>query len=286
MILRAFVDGFEVPASSAQLPVTDRGLMYGHGAFEVLRAELGVALFASRHLARLQRSLEAIGFAAQADSVVAAAKEDLDAAVRAWGREGAYVRLVVTAGSGDMGLSADIRRPTRIVVMKPLPPRPGSPLRVVSLPHETFAAPGCLREHKVLPWLSQCLALAEARRKGADDGLLVAEGRWATEGVSSNLFVYDDGVLRTPPLGGILPGITRGLVLESASELGWGVREEPIDVADLGRSLVFLTSSIRGLARIGVLDGELLTPADESAWARLSEALNRRIARELPAIDA
>ncbi len=74
-------------------------------------------------------------------------------------------------------------------------------------------------------------AQAQAIRKGFDQVVFLdaAERRWVEELGGMNLFfVFDDGSIQTPPLGGtILPGITRDSLLTLAREDGMTVREEP-----------------------------------------------------------
>ena len=43
-------------------------------------------------------------------------------------------------------------------------------------------------------------------------------------------FVFDDGSMVTPPLGTILPGITRDSIIELARDSGKQVREEPYTI--------------------------------------------------------
>ncbi|WP_338467761.1 branched-chain amino acid aminotransferase [Novosphingobium sp. ZN18A2] len=71
---------------------------------------------------------------------------------------------------------------------------------------------------------------AEAIAKGHDQVVFLdaAERKWIEELGGMNLFfVFDDGSMVTPPLGGtILPGITRDSLIRLAREEGLTVREE------------------------------------------------------------
>ncbi len=79
-------------------------------------------------------------------------------------------------------------------------------------------------------YASSLVAQAEAMRKGFDQVVFLdaVERRWVEELGGMNLFfVFDDGSIQTPPLGGtILPGITRDSLLTLAREEGLTVREE------------------------------------------------------------
>ena len=70
---------------------------------------------------------------------------------------------------------------------------------------------------------------AEAIAQGCDQVVFLdaAERRWIEELGGMNLFfVFADGTMRTPPLGTILPGITRDSILTLARDSGADVREE------------------------------------------------------------
>lgn len=79
-------------------------------------------------------------------------------------------------------------------------------------------------------YASGLLAQAEATAHGCDQVVFLdaAERRWVEElGGMNVFFVFDDGSLSTPPLGTILPGITRDSLLTLARDQGMTVREEP-----------------------------------------------------------
>jgi branched-chain amino acid aminotransferase len=75
------------------------------------------------------------------------------------------------------------------------------------------------------------IALAEAQRQGCDQVVFLdaVERRWVEElGGMNVFFVFEDGTLRTPPLGGtILAGITRNSIIRLARDQGLTVEEEP-----------------------------------------------------------
>src|SRR5665213_757972 len=50
------------------------------------------------------------------------------------------------------------------------------------------------------------------------------------DGGMNIFFVFDDGTLSTPPLGTILPGITRDSIMALAKDSGMKVREEPYTI--------------------------------------------------------
>ena len=79
-------------------------------------------------------------------------------------------------------------------------------------------------------YAASLLAQAEATRHGCDQVVFLdaAERKWVEElGGMNVFFVFNDGSMSTPPLGGtILPGITRSSLLTLAKDKGIAVREE------------------------------------------------------------
>ena len=80
-------------------------------------------------------------------------------------------------------------------------------------------------------YATSLVAQAQAIKMGYDQVVYLdaAERRWVEELGGMNLFfVFEDGSLQTPPLGGtILPGITREALITLARDEGLTVREEP-----------------------------------------------------------
>jgi D-alanine transaminase len=77
------------------------------------------------------------------------------------------------------------------------------------------------------------------------------------ETAGANVFMVKDGTVLTPPLdAGILPGVTRQLVLDLAPGLALTVREEPVSVKDLlAADEVFITSTLKEVLPVATIDG-------------------------------
>ena len=104
-------------------------------------------------------------------------------------------------------------------------------------PEYTRAAPGGTGAAKCGGnYAASLMAQAEATRRGHDQVLFLdaVERRWIEELGGMNIFfVFDDGSLRTPPLGGtILAGITRDSVITLARDRGLQVVETPYSIED------------------------------------------------------
>lgn len=233
----AWVDG--EPAD--HVSTWELGLLLGNGAFETMRSAGDGVRALELHVARLARSLARLGLsgldAGALSHEVARARRAIDG--------DALLRAIVAArASGGL---------LRIVLAEPWVFAPPPPLVAV-----TVEAVRALADAKLTSYGESWAALAQARARGATEAVLVRDGL-VGEGATSNVFVTDGERLVTAPDHDlILPGVTRRLVLEAAAELGVDVALERPAVALLARAGGFVTSTRRGVAALGALDGAAL----------------------------
>src|SRR5206468_4031176 len=119
-------------------------------------------------------------------------------------------------------------------------------------------------------WERRTRLLAAARRR-ADEALYVTPQGQVTEGTTTNLFLVERGALVTPPRSaGILPGVTRALVLALARREGVAARKESVPVPRLRRAAeVFLTSSTVEIVPVVRLDGRVVGDGRPGELTRL-----------------
>ncbi len=118
-------------------------------------------------------------------------------------------------------------------------------------------------------WAEAAEALATAA--GADEPLLTSEAGLVGETSRASLFVVDaTGRVVTPPVRGVLPGVTRGWALEEI-----GATEHALTVAELADARsAFVTTAGRGVVPVASIDGRPLRPDDRvlelaTAWRGL-----------------
>ena len=95
--------------------------------------------------------------------------------------------------------------------------------------------------------LNSALAMQEAVRRGAFEGIMRNYRGELAECSTANLFIVKNGAALTPPLdAGLLPGITREFLFEIGADAGIAVREQVLRDEDLfGADESFLTSTTR-----------------------------------------
>lgn len=255
----AVIDGTLRPAAEATVSVFDRGFLYGDSVFETVRTYGGRPFALGQHLARLERSANAvyIPLPVSLDAIEAEVRRAIDAA----GNAESYVRVIITRGSGPMGLDPSFEaHPLRVVLVGPLePPAPETYERgiaVVTYRTQRTAEATPAASAKIGNYLVAVLAMREARKAGASEALIVDASGHVVEGASSNVFAVRQGVVITPPEDvGILPGITRATLLSVCREARVPVDLRPLSLPDLmAADEAFISSSIRELLPVVRVD--------------------------------
>lgn len=250
------VDGRVVDTAEAVVSVMDHGLLYGMGLFETFRTYQGEPFLLERHLKRLAESCDLLGIVYDPDPKYV--REWITELLSANQLEDAYIRYTITAGVEALGLpSGNYINKTELLYVKALPVIPpsqyteGRALQLLSTPRNTPETPVRM---KSLHYMNNIMAKRElqrypdAVRLGAE-GLMLTEKGELAEGIVSNLFFIKDGTLHTPDIGtGILPGITRAIVLELALTLGINTEEGRFTWDDLIlANEIFTTGSVQEL---------------------------------------
>ncbi|MBI4577806.1 MAG: branched-chain amino acid transaminase [Planctomycetes bacterium] len=98
-----------------------------------------------------------------------------------------------------------------------------------------------------------------AKREAVDDGyheaLMLDPDGFVAEGTGENIFAYRGGVVRTPPIQGILPGITRDAVLRIVRDMGVPVSEERLSRDEIYCSdEIFLTGTAAEITPVREVD--------------------------------
>ena len=260
---KIWIDGTYYEKEEAKISVFDHGLLYGDGVFEGIRAYNGRIFRLSRHLNRLYASARAIWLDIwmSRDEMAAMCEE----CVRVNNLKDAYLRLVVTRGVGDLGL--DPRKCAKASIICIADKIALFPAEVYErgLTMMTAATPVHHREGvspriKSLNYLAHILAKVEAIAAGADEALMLEAGDGVAEGVGENVFAVHGRTLLTPPAyAGILRGVTRDAVLESAAAAGYEIREDMLTRYDLYTAdEVFLTGTAAEIVGVVKLDGRVI----------------------------
>jgi branched-subunit amino acid aminotransferase/4-amino-4-deoxychorismate lyase len=249
--------------------VDDEAFMRGRGAFETLRVYEGRPFLLEQHLDRLEGSCARLGFApVQRPELVELAILALEAA----GAPDATLRFYATPGREG---------PVAVAVVAALPDdlerQRADGIRLISV---EFRPTDLIGGVKSTSYALNMVAVDAARAAGADDAVFLGDGRVVLEATTSNVWWRIGEKLRTPAADlGILPGVTRSVLLTAAQAEGYRVEEGDFDVDDLaGSDEAFTTSSVREVMPVVALDGAAIGDGKPDAAAAALQAALRKLA--------
>lgn len=277
------LNGKIVSPEEATVSVLDHGFLYGDSIYEVVRTANGRLFAAEEHLERLRNSAASIRLQVPLtdDEFI----QELERIHAASGHEESYIRIVVTRGVGEINLhprSCDA--PQWILITKPLAVWPedyyteGVKAALVDIHRNPDSA--LSPRIKSGNYLNNVIALMQAADAGAIEGLMLNPEGWLTEGTTSNIWIVSDGVLKTPATDcGLLPGITRALLIEIAKSDSIPLEETRISAGELlSAEEAFLSSTTRGVMPVRQIgEKEVGTGKVGPIARRLQELLEERL---------
>lgn len=251
----AYLNGQLIPASQASVPVYDAGFVLGATVTEQLRTFRGELFRLPEHLARLKTSLETAGIEPReslidladigsrlvANNFALVDSED-DLGLCIFVTPGLYAAMAEGTGerSATVGLHT-YRLPFHLWADKYAQ---GVALRTTSIQQ---VPPSCW------PAALKCRSrmhyfLADQEAASAEDGaraLLLDQKGFVSETSTANVVIYlRDVGLVSPPIAGVLPGISLQVVTELANRLGIPFVNRKLTTEEFGKAdEAFLTST-------------------------------------------
>ena len=257
--LKVFINGEFVLESKASTSVFDHGLLYGDGIFEGIRAYNGRVFKLKEHIDRLFDSAKMIKLN------IGCTKPQMEDAVLETLRinklNKAYIRLVVTRGTGTLGLDPNnCKEPNVIIITKPMDPiaDPKGITAVTSsmrrMPISVFSP-----NIKSLNYLSNILVKMEATDRGAGEGIFLDMNGNVCEGSAENIFMVKNDVLITPPHISSLNGITRQTIIDIANKAYMEVEIRNFSIFEMyAADEVFMTGTAAELAPVINIDDRVI----------------------------
>jgi branched-subunit amino acid aminotransferase/4-amino-4-deoxychorismate lyase len=271
-----WLNGRWLAAGAARVSAFDRGLLHGDGVYDTWRTYGGAPFMVAAHLRRLAAGARALGLPTPGPATLWEKRSRL--LVARSGLGDAAVRLTLTRGAAGEALVPERRaRPTILLSARRLPKhlarrqRDGVPVVLLPFARDAGAPWGGL---KLVGHASAVAGRLVAARRGAAEGLYVTDDGEVTEATSANLFLVERDTLVTPPLAaGILPGVTRGLVVALARHAGLRVREQTVPVAQVRRAReIFLTAATIEILPVVRLDGHAVGDGRPGSLTRSLQA--------------
>ncbi len=257
-----YVNGSYKPYADALVHAEDRGFQFADAVYEVVEVLGGKLVDATRHLARLERSLAEIKILAPMSRE---ALLHVISHVIARNRvHNGIVYLQVTRGEGprEFSFPASGIRPTLVVLARPQSQSKIAALADVGIAVKTMPEMRWGRSDiKTVMLLPACLAKNAAKRDGAREAWFVDAQGFVTEGASSNAWIVTaGGVLVTRQLDErILGGVTRATLLDVAKAEGVRAELRAFKVAEaLAAKEAFITSATNTVMPVVRIDGQAI----------------------------
>jgi 4-amino-4-deoxychorismate lyase len=237
------------------IPISDRGLQYGDGLFETMAVIQGKPCQWHRHMARLSRGEEMLGFPPSDKLQIKQAAFSLCS-----GHSQAVLKIILTRGSGGRGYAPpNPCSPRHFLTLHPWPDYPRAWYAKgidIKTGRTRIGRNSQLAGYKHLNRLEQVLARKECQDRSLVECLMMDEEDRVICGAQSNLFMFQGDTLYTPDLthSGIA-GIVRELVIECAGQLSI-----PLVITDLNRDrlmnadAIFITNSLIGFCPVASLN--------------------------------
>src|SRR5262245_13917173 len=283
MPLQIYISGKLYDKENAKISVYDHGLLYGDGVFEGMRSYSGKVFRLEQHLDRLWKSARAIWL--EIPMTREAMAKAVNDTLAANGIKDGYIRLVVTRGSGALGLDPNKCSNPQVIVIAD---------KITLYPAEfyenglTIITASTVRNHpaalspriKSLNYLNNIMAKIEGLQAGCVEALMLNHKGEIAECTGDNIFLVRSGVVLTPPIdAGILEGVTRSAVMELAAQSGREVREIPLTRHDVYiADEVFLTGTAAEVIPVVKVDGRRIGSGEPGPITRdLIERFHRAV---------
>jgi len=283
MSLIAYVNGEFVPLEQAVVHIEDRGFQFADGVYEVIACLGGRFLDLAPHLARLQRSCDAI------ELPLPCPLSELEALIRETHARNpfadAMLYVQITRGRAPRShvIPEDVQ-PSLIITARELP-RPADEKITRGFRGITLADIRWKRcDIKSIALLASVIGKQEAKRRGADEAFWLDDEGHVLEGCSTNIFAVIDGVLVThPPDHQILGGITRDMAIRVARSNDIHVEERPWKLSETKLSECMMSSTTNAILPVCFMNNE---PVGQGEPGVVCLQLRRLMLQELDRLKA
>lgn len=275
-----WLDGSLVPTEKATIPIMSHTLHYGTGAFEgirVYKTTQGRALLKlDEHIKRLIDSFSI--FEAPLPWKFNQIKQAVIDTVRANDIDQGYVRPIIFFGSESLHIDPRTCSVHMAIIVVPFSTFKTKAITVMTSPikricPQSFDVAKKINGH----YINSVHAHQNARLHGYDEALLLDHNGYVAECSIANIFMVDkQGIVKTPALGSILPGITRAIVLELANRLGLQAQEKSITYNNLVNAAeLFITGTAAEIMPISKLDNQPFIPSEVNITSQLQKQFHK-----------
>ena len=273
--MHVYFNGQIMPAAEVSISMDDRGFLFADALYEVVHVYRGRLFAWDYHMDRLSQGLVALAYPTVDLSALKAAADALSEEVES-SQASVYIQISRGVQPRSHLFPPKSTAPTVLLWVRPLPPMAQAlvdqGVEVITTPDDRWAKVWI----KTVGLLPNVMAKQKAHEQGAFDAIFVRDGM-VTESTSANVFIVKNGRLWTAPATNyILPGVTRRVVLELASESGLQVIQRPFGESEMAAAdEVFLTGTLIEILPVRAVNGKPIAGVGPISH-QLLEGLRRR----------
>lgn len=220
-----YIDGKFVKEDDAVISVKDISVLRGYGVFDFMRTYGGKPFYIEDHIQRLENSADLVGI-----HLPCSKSEITDIVMQTLAKNNhaeSNIRLVVSGGISPDSITP-MGNSKLMVMVTELHPSPAEwytkGVKIITSDIQRYM-PGA----KSTTYLQAIVVLKKAREQGAMESIYVDQNNRLLEGTVTNFFMFAGDKLVTAR-GGILPGITRQVLLDVLKD------EFEIQIRDIDKS--------------------------------------------------
>ena len=251
-----YLNGSFLPRSEAQIPIMDRGFLFGDGVYELIPVFNKKIFLLDEHLQRLKNSLNLIQM-----NEIKGLNKIINTLIKKNIKNTFYIYLHITRGiqSSRNHIHSENIKPTILLMCEDYPAFSEDLIKkgFQATIQDDFR--WTKSNIKSISLLGNVLLKNHAFSNGCYETLLVRNKK-LTEGSTSNVFIVKDEIIYTPKLSNeLLPGVTRGLLIKLLNENHLKVIESDIYESDVvNADEVWCSSSTNAVVPIIKVDDNIV----------------------------
>lgn len=249
-----------------------RALLYGEGVFETFRWKGSPPVYLDKHINRMKTGSEFLAIPFPGERSIRKAVEE---AVKVSKISDAYVKICLLSSGGTRFYERPKEGHLLVIVRGYEKQKENMRAHVVQFRRNSSSP---LLRVKSVNYMENVLARRAALERGCNEAIFLNERGEVAEGSSTNIFWVKKRTLYTPAVEcGILPGITREVLISTAPELGFRAEEGRFKLKSvISSDAVFLTNSLIGISAVSSIDGAKI-PLNTDFFTKFRNALFKKL---------
>ncbi len=229
----------------------NRSLFFGEGVFETFRHKDSLPAYYNRHIKRLKKGCDYLKIPFPKEHILSSF---ITESIKKSQLSDAYVKISVFSKGGDL-YHEDSQQYLLCSVIRPYPGEKNS--MKLCIARDIKISQSSLTLHKSTNYMHNIISKREAVDSGYDEALFLNEKGNVTECTAHNIFWITNDKLYTPSIkNGLLPGVTRGIILDICRDLDIDIEQGDFITEDTRNSdCIFLTNAISAMVKVNNFGG-------------------------------